>query len=181
MDSTQIAAFSCTEPLPDGRTGTIRAVRPEDKTGLLDALQRISAQSLYTRFFASRREFSDREMTQAAEVDFVKVVALVAVLEHEGVERIVGGARYFRLGPLGNGDDAEVAFLVDDAYQGLGIAGRLFSHLANIARASGILSFEADVLPGNTAMLRVFERAGLPVTRVVASDSVHLEIQLTTE
>jgi RimJ/RimL family protein N-acetyltransferase len=181
MDSTEIAAFSCTEPLPDGRTVTIRAVRPEDKAGLLDALQRISAQSLYTRFFASRRAFSDREMTQAAEVDFVKVVALVAVLDHEGVERIVGGARYFRLDTPDNGGNAEVAFLVDDAYQGLGIAGRLFRHLVNIARACGIVRFEADVLPGNTAMLRVFERGGLSVARAAGSDSVHLEMQLTTE
>jgi GNAT superfamily N-acetyltransferase len=173
-----IAAFHCVEALRDGRLVTLRAIRPEDRSGLMDALGRVSNESLYTRLFSVRREFSDAEMTRMVQVDFVDVVALVAVLEEEGADRIVAGARYFRTGAADSGRGAEVAFMVDDAHQGLGIGSRLLRHLADIARAAGIDLFEAEVLPSNTAMLRVFERSGLPVLRTVSRDGVHLVIRL---
>jgi len=178
VDSKAIARYHAVERLRDGRLVTIRAIRPEDKAGLIDALERVSAESLYTRFFSGKREFSDAEMTRMVQVDFGNVVALVAVLEEEGADRIVGGARYFRTGPADSGQSAEVAFMVDDAHQGLGIGSRLLKHLAAIARAAGIDTFEAEVLPSNAAMLRVFERSGLPVARNVSRDGVHLVIGL---
>ena len=92
-------------------------------------------------------------------VDFVDVVALVAVLSENGLDRIVGGGRYIRVGPSGTGQTAEVAFLIDDACQGCGIGSRIFKHLAAIARGSGITRFEAEVLPANSAMLGLFAAA----------------------
>jgi RimJ/RimL family protein N-acetyltransferase len=181
MDSKAIAGYRAVERLQDGGSVTIRAIRPEDKAGLIDALERVSAESLYTRFFSGKQEFSDAEMTRMVRVDFGNVVALVAVLEDEGAERIVGGARYFRLGPADSGQSAEVAFMVDDAHQGLGIGSRLLKHLAIIARASGIDRFEAEVLPSNSAMLGVFERSGLSVARTTSRDSVHLTITLVPQ
>jgi len=118
-------------------------------------------------------------LTQATEVDFVNVVALVAVVEEAGQDRIVGGGRYLRIGTPAE-PRAEVAFLVDDAHQGLGIGSRLFRHLVAIARASGVAQFEADVLPANEGMLRLFSRSGLPVTRTATPDAIHLTIDLTT-
>jgi RimJ/RimL family protein N-acetyltransferase len=90
----------------------------------------------------------------------------------------VGGGRYVRIGPSDTGQRAEVAFLIDDAHQGLGIGSRIFKHLVGIARESGITHFEAEVLPSNTAMLRVFARSGLPVDKAMTRDSVHVTIQL---
>ena len=94
------------------------------------------------------------------------------------MDQIVGGGRYLRIGEAGDGGRAEVAFLVDDAHQGLGIGSRLFRHLVAIARALGIAQFEADVLPANEGMLRLFSRSGLPVSRTVTPDAVHLTIDL---
>jgi len=72
-----------------------------------------------------------------------------------------GRGRYIRT----SGQRAEVAFLIGDAFQGLGIASLLFKHLVAIARDSGVTQFEAEVLPSNEAMLKVFSRSGIPVTR----------------
>jgi len=160
---------------------TIRAIRPEDRGLVIDALRKVSEESLRLRFFAGKAKFTDYELRQATEVDFVNVVALVAVLDEDNRDTIVGGGRYLRTGTSGGGQRAEVAFLIDDAHQGLGIGSRLLKHLATIARASGITAFEADVLRTNEGMLRLFSRSGLPITRTVTSDAVHLTIDLTAQ
>ena len=171
--------YNYTEHLRDGRSVTIRAIRPDDKGLLIDALSKVSPQSLYLRLFSGKRNFSDDEMKQITAVDFVNIVALVAVLDKDGLDKIVGGGRYIRIGSSGTGQSAEVAFLIDDAYQGLGIGSRIFKHLVAIARESGITHFEAEVLPSNAAMLRLFARSGRPVAKTMTRDSVHVTIQLT--
>jgi RimJ/RimL family protein N-acetyltransferase len=178
MKRNDVANYSTTENLRDGRSVTIRAIRPDDKGSLIDALNKVSSQSLYLRLFSGKRKFSDEEMNQIAKVDFVNVVALVAVVPEGGADKIVGGGRYVRIGKSGVGQSAEVAFLIDDTHQGLGMGSRLFKHLVAIARESGITRFEAEVLPSNAAMLGLFTRSGLPVERPMTGGSVHVTVQL---
>jgi len=64
-------------------------------------------------------------------------------------------------------------------FQGLGIASRIFKHLVAIARASGITHFEAEVLPSNDAMLKVFSRSGIPFTRTGSPEFIYLLMDLT--
>ena len=178
MKPNDLANYARTEPLRDGRPVTIRAIRPDDRGSMVEALDRVSPQSLYRRLFSGRREFSDEEIRRLTAVDFFNVVALVAVLPEDGGDRIVGGGRYVRIGTSGARQSAEVAFLIDDACQGLGIGSRLFKHLAAIARESGITHFEAEVLPSNAPMLNLFTRSGLPVERSLTEGSVHVTIRL---
>jgi len=180
MKKKDIGNYTSKETLRDRRPLTIRSIRPNDKGSLIDALNKVSSQSLYFRLFSGKRKFSDEEMNQITKVDFVNVVALVAVLEKDGIERIVGGGRYVRIGTSETGQSAEVAFLIDDAHQGLGIGSRLFKHLVQIARDSGITYFEAEVLPSNAPMLGLFARSGLPVEKTLTGGSVHVTIQLAT-
>ena len=170
--------YTCTEHLRDGRPLIIRAIRPDDQGLVIDALSKMSPESLYLRLFTGKRNFSDEEVKQITAVDFGNTVALVAVLDEDGLDRIVGGGRYIRFDRPGTGQSAEVAFLIDDAHQGLGIGSRLFKHLAAIARESGIPQFEAEVLPANAGMLRLFARSDLPVAKTVRRDAVHVSIQL---
>jgi GNAT superfamily N-acetyltransferase len=102
-------------------------------------------------------------------------------MNEEGQDCVVGGGRYIRTGVSGTTLNAEVAFLIDDAHQGLGIGSRIFKHLVSIARASGIAQFEAEVLPSNEGMLRLFSRSGLPVAQARTRDSVHVTIELNAE
>jgi len=167
--------YNAVESLRDQRTITIRAIRPDDKGLIIDGLQNVSAESIYRRFLAIRREITADGLKKVTEVDFVNVVALVAVLEKDGNEQIVGGGRYVRT----TGQRAEVAFLIGDPFHGLGIASFIFKHLVVIARDSGITEFEAEVLPSNEAMLRVFARSGIPLTRTATRDTVHVLMELT--
>jgi RimJ/RimL family protein N-acetyltransferase len=98
-------------------------------------------------------------------------------MQEEGQELIVGGGRYVRTG-TGAVPSAEVAFIIDDEHQGLGIGSRVFKHLIAIARSSGIKRFEAEVLPSNDSMLRLFDRCGLTVTRTISRDAIHITIGL---
>ncbi len=181
MNKDQRAAFHVKERLMDQRYITIRAVRADDKGLVIESSSRVSADSLYSRLFTVKTELSASDLKKITEVDFVNVVALVALLEIDGRDQIVGGGRYIRSGASEKGPRAEVAFLVDDPFQGIGIASLIFKHLLQIARVSGIAEFEAEVLPSNMAMFRVFAQSGIPVIRTARDYSIHLLMDLTGE
>jgi GNAT superfamily N-acetyltransferase len=171
----QAAKYSVIEVLRAGRRVEIRALRPEDRSDLLAAVGRTSAESLYRRFFGVRRGFSEQEVEFFLNVDFANHVALVAVVEESGLPVIADGGRYIVLQP----GKAEVAFAVVDQYQGKGIGGALMRHLAAIARVAGIGELIAQVLPDNIPMLKVFEKSGFPVSMKRDSQVVHVALQLS--
>ena len=131
----QAAEYSHHEVLRDGRRMEIRALRPGDRDGLLAAVGRVAAPSLYRRFLGAKHGFSEQEIAFFSNVDFINHVALVAVMPQDGRETIVAGARYI----VGQPGEAEVAFMVVDDCQGLGIGTALMSHLprSHMPPASG--------------------------------------------
>jgi RimJ/RimL family protein N-acetyltransferase len=168
------AKYEVVETLRDGRPATIRALRPDDRDGLLAAVAGSSTQSLYRRFFAPKRSFTEKEVAFFLNVDFVDHLALVAVLNEDGRPMIVGGARYIVVQP----GRAEVAFTVVDRYQGQGLGALLLHHLAAIAHRAGIKELIAEVLAENTSMLRVFEKSGLRLTTKQEASVVYVALRL---
>lgn len=171
MDASQ---YSAAETLRDGRQVTIRALKTSDEPALREAVKRMSAESIYRRFFFPKRSMSEQERAFYLNPDFVTHVALVVVLEEGGREIIAGAGRYVGSGP----GQAEVAFAVDDPHQGLGIGSMVMRHLITIARAKGLREFVADVLPDNTAMLKLFEKCGLTMNTKREPDAVHVVLSL---
>src|SRR5580704_14795610 len=112
------AMDAATERLRNGASLQIRALLPSDRTEMLASIGRASKETLYRRFFAPKRGFSEREIEFFLNVDFISHVALAAVLSEGGRQVIVGGARYIVSQP----GCAEVAFAIDDPHQKLGIA-----------------------------------------------------------
>lgn len=167
MDASR---YSAIETLRDGRKAEIRALEPEDRAGLLAAVAGMSDEARYRRFFAPKRTFSEKELDYYLNVDFVRHVALVAVLDGE----IAGGGRYIASEP----GRAEVAFAVDDEHQGRGIASALIRHLIAIAREAGLRELIAEVLPDNAPMLKVFERCGLAMAVRRDPDVLHVTLDL---
>jgi len=178
VNRDDIARYSVVERLKDQRSVTIRAVRPSDKGLIIEALRGLSAESIYFRLFAAKKEFTDADLKEITEVDFLNVVALVAVLEQNGSDRIVGEARYIRSGDAGTMQKAEVALLVVDAFHGLGIATLLLKHLIAIGREAGITHFEAEVLRSNQSMLAILARSGFPVVMTATRDFVYAVMDL---
>lgn len=174
-----IKNFATTEMLKSGITVTIRAVRPDDKDLLVEAFAKLEPETIYTRFFHHKTSLTEAELAMLTHLDFAKGdVGLVATYARPDKESIIGAARYALL-PTGQGrPSAEVAFIVEEDFQGLGLASRLLSHLIGIAREQGIANFEAVVLAGNTAMLTVFKRAGLSLQMQHEDGEVHVIMSL---
>jgi RimJ/RimL family protein N-acetyltransferase len=169
--------YAATELLRNGASLQIRALLPSDRAEMLAAIGRFSRETLYRRFFAPKRNFSEREIEFFLNVDFKSHVALIAVLSEGGQEVIAGGARYIVV----QSGRAEIAFAVDDRHQGRGIAAHLITHLIRIARAAALEEFVAEVLAENAPMLKVFERCGLPMTTRRERGIVHVTLDLSPE
>ncbi len=156
----------------DGCIIDIRAIRPDDKGRLCEHFRSLSPTSAYFRFFSPKRKFSERELADLTEIDFVRKVTLVATVRSRGAERIVGLAQYVVL------DDrrqcAQLACSVIDAYQGRGIGALLLEHMLGIARARGVVEFAADVLGDNHPMLRLLTKSGLATHRSTQAGVVHV-------
>ncbi len=165
-------SYHVTETLSDGRKVDIRAQRPADREALLAAVQRASSETLYHRFFAAKRAFSEDEKHFFLDIDFVNHVALVVEAIENGRPAIVGGCRYVLVGP----GKAEVAFSVIDAYQKMGLGTALMGRIAAIGREAGLKELVAEVLSDNTAMLKVFERSGLAMTTKREGTVVHVSL-----
>jgi RimJ/RimL family protein N-acetyltransferase len=168
------AIYSARETLRGGRQVEIRALCPEDETNMLTALEHIGTESLRHRFFVTKHGVSDSEKEFFMKTDFVNHVALVAEIDEDGRPAIVGGGRYVVVKP----GEAEVAFMVVDAYQGQGIGMMLTRHLVGLARAAGLKQLVADVLPGNIAMRKVLGKVGFQTARSRDPKVVHLTLPL---
>jgi RimJ/RimL family protein N-acetyltransferase len=168
------ANYSVVEHIRDGRPIDIRALRPDDRAEMLAAIGRTSPQSIQRRFFAPKKGFSEQEMAFFLNIDFESHVALVAQIDEDGRAAIAGGGRYIVVRP----GEAEIAFVVVDAYQGQGIGTTLMRHLAILARDAGLKELIAEVLPENTATLKVFRKFGFRPSPKRDPQVVHLVLQL---
>jgi RimJ/RimL family protein N-acetyltransferase len=138
--------------LADGTRVAIRAIEPGDKARLADGLRRLSDETIHRRFLAAKPRFSSTELRYLTEVDGRDHIALVAVLADDP-DALVAVARCVRL-PDRPGT-AEMAVVVGDAFQGLGLGRRMAQALADEARAAGVLRFAATMLGENVAAQRV--------------------------
>jgi acyl-CoA synthetase (NDP forming)/RimJ/RimL family protein N-acetyltransferase len=156
--------------LADGGVAHLRPIRPSDADRLIAFYERVSPESKYLRFFTPYPRLSDRDVKRFTEVDYVDRVAFIVTL---GDDMIAVG-RYERT----EDDHAEVAFLIEDAHQGRGIAQLLLEHLAEAARERGITRFVAEVLPENRRMVKVFADAGYRVSKGIADGVLEVEFPI---
>jgi GNAT superfamily N-acetyltransferase len=153
---------------------SIRAVRPDDRERIAAAFRRLDRCSVYLRFFSNKKDLSEEELRGVTESDGVRRAALVATVGSGDRETVVGLGEYLRSDAA-----ADIAFAVEEDFQGCGIASRLLQELAGIARANGIVRFEADMLAENTPMLAVFRNSGLRMRTSHAQGVVHATLFLT--
>ncbi len=158
--------------LSDGGTMAVRPIRADDAERIVAFHERQSPESIYFRFFSPRPRLSERDVERFTHVDYVDRMAFIGLIGDE----LVGVARYDRHRAR---SDAEVAFFIDDAHHGRGMATVLLEYLAAAAREVGISGFTASVLPQNRKMLGVFTQAGF-TARSHFEDGV-IEVELGIE
>ena len=158
--------------LSDGSTVHMRQIRSEDATAIVEFHSRMSERTRYLRYFSPYPRIPERDLERFVNVDHHDREAFVIV----SGPRITAVGRYERLGT--DSPEAEVAFVVEDAYQGRGIGSVLLEHLAEAARENGIERFVAEVLPQNGGMLRVFSDFGYQIQRRYADGVVHLSFPI---
>jgi len=170
--------FSQQAALRNGTPVLIRVAAAADRDKFVAAFDKLEPDSIYTRFFSVRKGLSAVELGRLDATDFVNFVTLAALVGCAPDETVIGGATYVALPAGGGTRSAEVAFTIEEDYQGQGLASKLLSMLVTIARQHGIGRFEADVLAGNASMLKVFERSGLPLTKARDGGVIHLGMDL---
>lgn len=140
-----------------GTTVRVRPIRVDDGARLLQFHRQLSPGSVYRRHFFMHLELSEGEVEHFTRVDYVDRLALV--VEDSG--ELIAVGRYDRTPET---TEAEVAFVVADAHQHLGIGSMLLAHLADAARPVGITTFVASTLADNRAMVDLFLHSGFGVT-----------------
>jgi GNAT superfamily N-acetyltransferase len=157
------------------RTGTrlrVRPIRPGDADALVALHARLSADTIYRRYFGARPHLSTADVDRFTRVDGRVRFALVAM---DGPD-LVAVARYEgRPGVL----SAELAVVVDDALQHQGVGRLMLERLVDVAHEAGLDTIDADVLAGNTAMLGLLRTLGLPRRAESDGETVTVHIDLS--
>jgi GNAT superfamily N-acetyltransferase len=154
-----------------GATLHLRPIRGDDATKLIAFHHRLSFNSIYRRYFSVHPELSPAEVAHLTEVDYVDRLALVI----EDGDELVGVGRYDRYPST---PTAEVAFVVRDDYQHLGLGHRLLEALADAARARGITTLSAETLFENHDMMSVFRHSGFPITTSISRGEIDVRLAI---
>ncbi|HOE20652.1 MAG TPA: GNAT family N-acetyltransferase [Spirochaetota bacterium] len=159
----------------DGLVVKFRPIKLSDEDMMRRLFYQFSDESKYLRYFARIRTMPHKQMQSYVNIDYDKILAIVGIIEHAGTERIIAEARYAY---DENDKSYEMAFIVDEEFQGKGIATFLARYLMKIAKERKIERVSANVLPQNDKMIKVFEKCGVPYTQRYEDGVMHFDFNL---
>jgi RimJ/RimL family protein N-acetyltransferase len=152
----QLASFDRTITLATGQRIRLRPISPEDEPRLIALYERLSRRTVYQRFFTVMRRLPPDWVHFLANVDYHRRFALVAEDAAAAVPTLVAVARYEPV--AGEDDVVELAFVVQDAWQGRGLGSLLVRELLRAAELNGFVRYRAYVLGDNRRMLTLLAR-----------------------
>jgi RimJ/RimL family protein N-acetyltransferase len=141
--------------LRDGARLRLRPIRPEDQDRLIAFYDRLSRHTAYQRFFTVMKRLPPDWAHLLANVDYERRLALLAEHGPPAAPELVGVARYEA---TAQADTAEIAFVIQDAWQNRGLGTLMLDALLTAAEARGIRRFRAYVLTSNTRMIDLLVR-----------------------
>jgi acyl-CoA hydrolase/GNAT superfamily N-acetyltransferase len=166
--------YKSTLELKNGKTISFRPLLPSDEFGYRNFFYSLQEETIYFRFFYRMELFSHEVIQdQWACLDYRKNISIIGLLERGGLQEIIAVGSYAK----GDGACAEVAFVIHEDFQGLGIASYLLGVLEKIALENGYTGFYASVLKGNAAMLHVFQKR-YPDAQVTLTDEDDFRIRM---
>lgn len=152
------AHISETKNFKGGIDIRFRAIRPSDEESMRRFFYRCSDEIIYYRFFYSIKTMSHDKMQEYVNVDYSKEISIVGLIGTPGDEQIIAEARFVKDERTNYGD---VAFLIEEDYQGIGVGTYLLNLLISLAREQGAKGLSAEVIADNQPMMKVFEKANL--------------------
>jgi len=153
-----------------------RAIKPSDEEEMRRLFYRFSDESVYYRYFSPIKTMPHAKMQEYVCTDYSKAMSIVGLIGDPGSGHIIAEARYVKEHSASL--EADVAFVVDEEYQGLGIATYLYKMLIRLAKERGIKIFTSDVLSSNSSMMKVFEKGEMSFKARLEGGIYRLIIQL---
>ena len=150
-----------------------RPIRPSDEEQMRRLFYRFSDDAVYDRYFGHVRAMPHDKMQTYVNVDWRFTMSIVGLVKIERQWRLIAECRYIKEGPR---PSAEVVFVVDEAYQGLGIATYMYKMLIRLAKERGLHGFTADVRFSNQPMMKVFRNGELAIQADLKNGIYHLWI-----
>lgn len=155
------------------RVVRFRAIKPSDEEDMRRLFYRFSDKSVYYRYFTPIKTMPHAKMQAYVNVDYRKVLSIVGLVGEVGEGRVITEGRFAKQKESGW---ADVAFVVDEAWQEMGVATYLCKMLIRLGKERGLKGFTADVLASNKAMMKVFEKSGVRVDAKLESGVYNLTI-----
>jgi acetyltransferase len=140
--------------LRDGRTVLLRTIKPEDEPLWHEMFQNFSNESVHNRFFYMIRDTPHAVRARYCDIDYSREIAIVAELKEER-KRILG---VVRLTINADQNTGEVAFIVADPWQGLGLGSQMVDYMIEICKDIGLETVYALVLPDNYCAIRFLKK-----------------------
>ena len=158
----------------DGSPILLRPIRPEDEPLEKQFFDYLSKETIYFRFFGYISQLSKNMLTRFTHIDYDREMAIVAEIEKEGHQQLVGVVRI-----VGDpwGEKAEYAIVIADAWQNQGLGGQMTDFILEIAQDKGYQVVYGTLLKRNTGMKKLFERKGFTV-RSESFDTYYAELKL---
>ncbi|MEM3073660.1 MAG: GNAT family N-acetyltransferase, partial [Nitrososphaerales archaeon] len=149
--------------LRDGRTVILRPIKPEDEPLWLEMFQSFSEESIRYRFFQIIKDTPHEVRVRYCNIDYDREIAIVAELNEEERKRILGVVRV-SLEP--DRKKGEIAFIVADPWQGLGLGTKMVDYVIEIAKEMGVESLYAIMLPDNYQAMKLTKKMGFTLQKM---------------
>ncbi|NNK00067.1 MAG: GNAT family N-acetyltransferase [Desulfatitalea sp.] len=154
--------YEVTVELPGVGPLIVRPIRKDDAP-LFEALfKSLTPRSVYLRFFTILRQLPPAMLARFTQIDYAHEIALVALIDDNGLQTMVGDARVIETGEAGG---AEFSVMVKDPWQGKGIGACLLHHCLAISQRRGYRHVHGIVLPDNRQMLALGRKLGFTIRR----------------
>lgn len=162
--------------LKNGKTMSLRPLLPSDEIAYRNFFYSLSKETVYMRFFHAVKIFS-REMAQDdwATMDYRQKISLIGLVANRGNKEIVAIGTYAKMDDIW----AEVAFVIREDFQGLGIGRYIFTELERVASANGFKGFFATTLPDNKAMINLCKACFADIKVTANQDEIDIWMQFS--
>lgn len=141
----------------DGRTVLLRPIKPEDEPLWLEMFRNFSEESIRYRFFQIIKDTPHEVRVRYCNIDYDREIAIVAELDENGQRRILGVSRV-SLEP--DRRTGEIAFIVADPWQGLGLGTKMVDYTIEVCKDMGVETLYAIMLPDNYRAINLTRKMG---------------------